>query len=418
MSTPLPLIQLEDFIFTFSHAVDLVGLDDAWHGRRVGLLAAELALAAGADWPTRQRAYRLGLLHDCGVSSTVQHRAIAMELEWSGAEAHCIRGEALLARCAPLADLAPAVRYHHTRWETLLTLDLTDDVRHEAALVFLADRIDTLSRASYADHSTLAISSSLRDQLLGLSGTLFAPHWLDVFAEASRCESFWLMLDSECVLDYQNEMRVQAGDEIMSWADFKQGAYLLADVIDAKSPFTAEHSQGVARIARYLAGLTGLSSERCEMVEVAGLLHDIGKLQIPDDILDSPGGLNEYEVGIMRAHSFATYMVLKRIRGVEEMAHWAAWHHETLDGRGYPFHLQDSQMPAEARIIHVADLYQALAQDRPYRNAMTPEAIMRVLRARVERHLLDSALFALIEEHLAAVDMAAVGIRKAVARPG
>ncbi|WP_034641488.1 HD-GYP domain-containing protein [Chitinilyticum aquatile] len=412
MSTILPSVQLEDFIFTFAHAIDLVGLDDAWHGRRVGLLAAELALAAGADWPARQRAYRLGLLHDCGVSSTVQHRAIAMELEWQGAEAHCIRGEALLARCAPLADLAPVVRHHHTRWETLQTLDLPDTVRTEAALVFLADRIDTLSRASYADRSTLAISNMLRDQLLALSGTLFSPYWIGVFAEASRCESFWLMLDSECVLDYQNEMRAQAGNEIMSWADFKQGAYLLADVIDAKSPFTAEHSLGVARVSRYLAALGGLDDERCEMVEVAGLLHDIGKLQIPDDILDSPCGLNEHDAGVMRAHSFATYMVLKRLRGIDDMARWAAWHHETLDGRGYPFHLQDAQMPPEARIIHVADMYQALAQNRPYRNAMSPDAILRLLRARADRHLLDSGLFEQIERHLGAVDLAAVGVRK------
>ncbi|WP_051304541.1 HD domain-containing phosphohydrolase [Chitinilyticum litopenaei] len=408
----LPTVSLQDFIFTLAHAVDLVGMDDPWHGRRVGLLAAELAGHAGGDLAMRQRMHRAGLLHDCGVSSTVVHQSLTAELEWSGAEAHCQRGAELLQRCAPLAALAPVVRHHHTRWEQLTQLPIWREqpaLAREANLVFLADRIDALSRPSYADRSTLAAAPELRGRIIELAGSFFAPEWVNVFAEASSREAFWLMLDSECVLDYQDEMRELDPGTPLAWEDFRTGAQLLADIIDAKSPFTAEHSRGVARLARHLAERLGLPAERVAALEVAALLHDIGKLQIPDDILDSPCGLNEHDAGVMRSHSFATYMVLKRLKGAEEIARWAAWHHESLDGRGYPFHLLATEMPIEARIIHLADLYQALAQDRPYRPAMQPRAILRLLQVRAQKQLLESELLAVLESDLGAAHEAAVG---------
>ncbi|MBE9610366.1 HD-GYP domain-containing protein [Chitinilyticum piscinae] len=408
----LPAVSLQDYIFTVAHAVDLVGLDDPWHGRRVGLLAAELAVLAGGDAASRKRFYHAGLLHDCGVSSTAVHQSLTAELEWRGADAHCQRGAALLLRCAPLAPMAELVRHHHTRWELLAASELyrsQPETALAANLVYLADRIDALSRASYADRSTLAMAPSLREQIIALSGSLFAPQWVEVFADASSREAFWLMLDSECVLDYQEEMRALDDGTVLSAEEFVAGAYLLADIIDAKSPFTAEHSLGVARLARFFASRLGLGDDRCAAIEIAGLLHDIGKLQIPDDILDSPCGLNEHDAGIMRSHSFATYMVLKRLKGAEEIARWAAWHHETPDGRGYPFHLHAGEMPLEARIIHVADLYQALAQHRPYRKAMSPEAILKLLQLRLDRHLLEPDLLALIAAEPDVVHRVAVG---------
>ena len=136
------------------------------------------------------------------------------------------------------------------------------------------------------------------------------------------------------------------------------------------------------------------------MLEVAGLLHDLGKLIIPDEILEKPGPLTEEEKAIMMRHSFESYQILYRINGFEAIAQWAAFHHETLSGKGYPFHLNEEGLELEARIIAVADVFQALSQNRPYRDSLPAEKIMVVLNNMAAEGHLDHQLTSLIESHL------------------
>jgi putative nucleotidyltransferase with HDIG domain len=124
-----------------------------------------------------------------------------------------------------------------------------------------------------------------------------------------------------------------------STAQLKQLATLFSCIVDAKSPFTAHHSLGVAGLSRWLAEKMGLPTARCEQLEIAALLHDLGKLRVPDEILEKPAGLNPHERSLINAHSFETYQILRHIHGFEEIACWAAYHHEEPDGHGYPFHL-------------------------------------------------------------------------------
>jgi len=171
---------------------------------------------------------------------------------------------------------------------------------------------------------------------------------------------------------------------MVNWAEFKQCAEIFARIIDAKSPYTQRHSRGVSRLARHLAERLGFDAVTCEKIEVAGLLHDIGKLQIPDEIIEGPNALTPHEFDIMKSHSYGTLQVLKRLPAIEELAQWAAFHHETPDGHGYPFKVGGSALPMEARIINVADIFQALAQERPYRKPMAPEEIMAILQERAD----------------------------------
>ena len=96
-------------------------------------------------------------------------------------------------------------------------------------------------------------------------------------------------------------------------------AEMFSRIVDAKSPFTAEHSLGVARLARFMAERLGVDAINCDKIEIAGLLHDLGKLRVPDEILDKPRGLDERERKIMNAHSFETFQILRHIKGFEEI---------------------------------------------------------------------------------------------------
>jgi len=133
---------------------------------------------------------------------------------------------------------------------------------------------------------------------------------------------------------------------------------------------------------------------------VAGLLHDLGKLQVPDEILEKPGPLSREERSLIERHSFETYQILRGIAGLEDIALWAAYHHERPDGGGYPFRCSGTELTLEMRIIAVSDVFQALAQRRPYRRSLPPAQILEMLRAFVAQNRLDEEIVELIGQNL------------------
>ena len=400
MTTRAFRLDLRQLVYAIAHAVDLVGVDDIYHGRRVGMLAVECAKQLGFDGGVQDVLFDAGLLHDCGVSSTRAHQRLATELEWDGAQAHCDRGHQLLQDFAPLAHLAPLVLHHHRRWSSLLGMPVDSRVALHSNLIFLVDRVAMLAAPYHTEHILLARGREIRDTLGSYRGSLFAPELVDAFLAISNNEAFWLAFSAEFVQQYQADMATRGEHTVLPWQQFKGCAHIFARIIDAKSPYTMEHSLGVSRLARYLAQRLDLAEERCEMIEVAGLLHDIGKLQIPDEILESPQALSEWEFGIMKSHTFATYHVLKRLGCIDDIARWAGYHHETLDGSGYPFHMRAEEIPVEARIINVADIVQAMAQKRPYRDPLPAEAIVSFLVERAHAGLADARVVQVVADNL------------------
>ncbi len=152
-----------------------------------------------------------------------------------------------------------------------------------------------------------------------------------------------------------------------------------ADVVDAKSSFTFRHSLGVTAAARNIARRLGLSPEQQQLVNRAALLHDLGKLRVPNSILDKPGKLTAAEWLVVQEHPHLTQEILSRIASFHQLAQIAGAHHEKLDGSGYPHRLTASQLPLEARIIAVADVYGALTEDRPYRSGLTHDDALALL---------------------------------------
>ncbi|GAV26190.1 hypothetical protein ciss_21230 [Carboxydothermus islandicus] len=161
-------------------------------------------------------------------------------------------------------------------------------------------------------------------------------------------------------------------------------------MISAKDRYTGKHSIEVGSIAKTIGKYLGFGGEHLEMLEIAGLLHDLGKLAVPLKILNKPGKLTAKEFELIKVHPFYTYKTLSQVKGMEKIACWAGYHHERLDGSGYPFHLTSHELELESRIIQVADVLAALLEDRPYRRALTPQEIFQILRGEVEKGKLDA----------------------------
>jgi putative nucleotidyltransferase with HDIG domain len=160
-----------------------------------------------------------------------------------------------------------------------------------------------------------------------------------------------------------------------------------AEVVDAKSPYTYHHSQGVRQAAMAIGTVLELGPEHKQMLSRAALLHDLGKLSVPNSILDKQGKLTESEFKVMKGHSLLSRQILARLGTFEEIAQIAGNHHEKLDGTGYPYGLGAEQLGLDSRLLAVADVYAALSEDRPYREGMSSTEIGAIMQRDVPQKL-------------------------------
>lgn len=144
----------------------------------------------------------------------------------------------------------------------------------------------------------------------------------------------------------------------------------LADAIDAKDTYTNGHSGRVAKYSREIARRFGYSEKAQDEIYIMGLLHDVGKIGVPDAVINKPGKLTDEEFSAMRNHPVLGSKILGNIKEMPKLVTGARWHHERMDGRGYPDKLAGEEIPEEARIIAVADAYDAMSSNRSYRRAM------------------------------------------------
>ena len=151
-----------------------------------------------------------------------------------------------------------------------------------------------------------------------------------------------------------------------------RAAASLAHAVDARDAYTGRHSYVVAQLSARVAGLLGLDAEEVELVRLAGSLHDLGKLAIPEEILRKPGPLSDAELLVLRRHPQIGFRMLRSL-GVEPVSTWVLHHHERWDGRGYPHGLGGEEIPLGSRILFVADAYDAMTSDRIYQEHVAHE---------------------------------------------
>ena len=187
---------------------------------------------------------------------------------------------------------------------------------------------------------------------------------------------------------------------------------VFSKIIDYRTKFTAAHSSGVAAVAKALAKLVGFSDLECLMMEIAGYLHDLGKLAVPAEILEKPGKLTEEEFNIVRKHTYHTYNILKQIDNLDVIAEWASFHHESLNGGGYPFKIKGQNLMLGSRIMAVADVFTAITEDRPYRSGMTREKVFNTLQGMIDNGKLDAYIVSLLKDHFEEVNSLRMAAQK------
>jgi len=228
------------------------------------------------------------------------------------------------------------------------------------------------------------------------SGRWFDPDLIKAVVSLHQSGALFANLGTEQIL--QDVIALEPEDRQITASEGMLDAICMAfaEVIDAKSPFTYLHSTGVANTAIAIGQELGLHPETITFLRRAALLHDIGKLSVSNSILEKPGKLTEGEFSIVKKHPYYTFEILRRIPGFGHLSEIAASHHEKLDGSGYFRGYGAEQLSLPARILVVADIYDALAAKRPYRDAMPLEKVLGIMQSEGDQKLDARCLEALI----------------------
>ncbi|MEW6669826.1 MAG: HD domain-containing phosphohydrolase [Thermodesulfobacteriota bacterium] len=398
-------VNLGNVLLSLSDAMELASPEISQHQQRTAFTVWQMGKAAGLPVKAVEDVFVAALLHDVGALSVEEkeslHGSPFSQTEESKTQRHCILGQALLESLPWLKPAGDIVRYHHTylkEWG-----DLADTpVVLTSQMLLLADHLERRIRR---DQYILHQNRELTEFLVSMRGERISSAVVDCFLQASGREEFWLDLTSGrlfSILLHEGPYRTFEADIL----NLTSLSGIFRSIIDFRSRFTATHSAGVAACAALMARYFGLTETEARLMQIAGDLHDLGKLGIPNAVLEKRGQLDGREFSIIKSHTYFTYELLNTIGGLEQITEWAAFHHEKLDGSGYPFHCTGNELNTGARIMAVADLFTAIAEDRPYRKGMSEAQIRKVVLEFSARKTLDPGIIDLLMDHYEEINAA------------
>ncbi len=364
------------------------------HAKRVAYMSVCMAEQLGVRGTGLQDLAVCALLHDNALTQYIQEELHGDTLRAAATEppprlgSHCLLGEENIRSLPFHTDVSNAILYHHEnadgsgpfgkKWK---------EVPLFARIIHLCDLLDVACRGK--SHAADAWERAVA-VLRGGRGTKFDTECTDAFLAAFSAASFHTLEDEQ--LEDTLWSKVPRIKQELTFPQIKALADFFAHIVDYKSPFTSTHSIGVATVAETLTRFLGFDEETAEQMYLAGALHDIGKVAIGNEILEKPGRLTDEEFKTMKHHAAYTYYILSGIDGFDALRDWAAFHHERLDGTGYPFGKSAAELNTQERIMACADIYQALTESRPYKQGMSHEKAIGILRDMADKGWIDAEL--------------------------
>ncbi len=395
-------VPLRRLILSLSQALDYVYPNVADQQHRTAYIATRIARQLGFTDAEVFTVFVAAALHDIGLirdDHKLQLRAGgADKLDW-----HCEVGYELLRTDPLFAGAAEIVRYHHTPWE--YGRGAARDGRPVPLASHIVHLADAVELAIKREIPVLEQPPAIIRVITRDVETQFHPDCVEAWRAVSAPEAFWL----DCVSARLYGVLLEGLQTPWLTVDehtIQPIARMFAQVVDAASPWTATHTAGVAASAVELARRLSFSPREQMLMQAAGYFHDLGKLTVPAAILDKPGRLAADERNAMRAHTYHTFHVLNTIGGMPQIAEWAAFHHERLDGEGYPFQHDARNLTLGARIMAVADVFTAMIEDRPYRRGLDEREVLAHLRREVAGGALDGDVVAALGRDLDVIDAA------------
>jgi len=390
------VISRLDLVMGLSRVVDLVNPFINSHHQRVAFIAGVIARECGLPETDVNDVVAAAALHDIGVVAEKEFKELANP-EFAGHEyGHGYVGHLLFKNQNCFGNISQMIRYHHEKWNHgKASYDLGAKLPEGALIIHLADRVDIMTDRN---KSALEQKAVVMEKIASMKGRWFKPSHVDAFMHIAEKESFWFNLEEPdkyrlIKRDYRFNTLVLGSGEILEISK------LISRIIDFRCSFTSTHSAGVAKSASILAEMCGMDADSVRNMEIAGYLHDLGKLAVLPDVLYKNGSLNVSEQRMIKKHTYYTYYALNCFEIFDNIKEWASFHHETLDGNGYPFHVKGDRLDLGCRIMAVSDIFTALTEDRPYRAGMDNEGVISVLDELVRKNKIDARVVGVLKDN-------------------
>lgn len=382
-------------IFSFIQSIDLFNFLLKNHHRRVATITWHIGKEMGLSKEQLSNAVLAASLHDIGALK-IKERDKLIEMDIENPHPHARLGCYMLNSFEPFKSISTIIFYHHWSYEDNNNYPKSmGPVPIESYIIHLADRVDI---AINQNAPILLQTRQIKEEIAKRSDILFHPEVYKAFLQACDPDRFWLDIDNTSMNEILSKLSADVLSFDMTTELLYQLAYTISKIIDCRSHYTSAHSFGVSETAYQIAKFSGLNNDSCEKIRIAGLLHDIGKVGISTEILEKEGPLTLSEKKHIQEHAYYTNKILSTVKALHTISEWASHHHETHQGRGYPDNYSDSQITIEMDILSYADVFTALAENRPYRNSLPLDDIIEILKTNfLKQH--GELIFNVIDQH-------------------
>lgn len=377
------------YIKALSMTLELSTTGISKHHLVTAILCKAFGEAMNLDHREMQTLIVAALLHDIGAASQWEEKLFIVHNDNDDRIFdHAEKGYHILNQFPLLKDVALVVRYHHDRYSGSNPSGfIGDEIPLLSRILHFADRIDVLIDLN---KNIMLQKESITIDIL--SSDFYDPKLFPIFEHLALKESFWLNIVS---VEYEylfDDFDSFFGKYELNIDDLIDLSKILASIIDASSLYTYNHSYNVANVAKLLSKQNFVDESMHKKFYLAELLHDLGKLAIPNQILNKQGRLDDIEILLMKQHPYYSMFILAKVEGFEDLANWVGQHHEFEDGFGYPDRLVASEINIGIRILQLADIFCALTENRPYRKALNNQEIINELMKFVKQKKLDNSM--------------------------
>lgn len=387
-----------EMLYAFSDALDKVEHDllgvATHHSIRVAYMVVRMGGVFGLTSEQLSDLAACAVLHDNALTEYIKEEygrgrdVLCKDKQDIHFGEHCVMGEKNVKDLPFFGDVTNVILYHHENANGTGPFGKkAPEVPLYAGLIHIADQLDGVFNFTSMDEEKY---SSLIRFLREQEGVLYSPKYVKAFLDTFSYDELERLGGEESSQMFARVLPVYCTD--YSPKQIVAFAKVFARIIDYKSKTTRMHSVGVAHRASRMAEYYGMDEERKAKFYLAGALHDVGKVFVDTDIIEKPGRLNEEEFELIKGHSSSARVLLEKVTGLEEISRWIEMHHEKLNGSGYPHGLTKDDIVFEARLLTCLDIYQALTENRPYKNAITPREAIGLLRDMAQQQLLDSGI--------------------------
>ncbi|MBE5977761.1 MAG: HD domain-containing protein [Paenibacillaceae bacterium] len=400
--------SLNDFLIAVSFALDFVEMDrlgmQSNHGKRTAYLTVCIARRMNLSEEEIYDAAALSILHDNGLSESSLYEKLPGEWDhavtrFEGSRGHCVIGEKNIKDYPFLTEHQDVILYHHERYDGNGYFGLKgDEIPLISQIIAAADSFENYFKFTDGAYSRGEVLRWLSICEAGM----VCPRLARVLQQMVEDQSVWENLSNDRIEQALDEM-VPSFEMDISLDKIRQVTGVFSRIVDCKSSFTRRHSKGLAEKAARMAAYYNKDQVETARLIIAADLHDLGKLAVPNSILDVPRALTPEEFDTVKKHVYYTRVALEKIRGFEDITEWAANHHEKLNGRGYPFGKTGAELDFNSRMMACLDVYQALTENRPYRAGMPHSQAVKVLSDMANSGFVDSGITKDIDQAFSSV---------------